>query len=510
MGTSFVIIFMLMTVLVVAEMKADEVEGVRSFSRLDFPLPPHFVFGSSTSSYQVEGAAFEDGRKPSIWDTYAHSGYTNGANGDIACDEYHKYKEDVHLMVETGLEAYRFSISWSRLIPRIEPHVTLFHYDTPQILEDEYGGWLSKKTVKAFVAYANICFREFGDRVLHWTTFNEPNVFAHYGYDLGLFQPSRCSSPFGTNCVGGNSSTEPYIVAHNILLAHAATARLYFKKYKAEQHGLIGLDVYAYWYVPYTNAPEDVIATQRAFDFFIGWFLNPLVHGDYPDVMKKNAETRIPTFTKLESRLVKGSFDFLGLNHYSTIQVEDMSINLQMDVRDFTEDMAVNLICMLIIQKFSHWVPLPIANFNVYRVEPCNYINCTWLVNDTDVPQGQLPYNPSGLRELLEYMKNYGNPPIYIYENGQSTIRNETLHDVPRLRYIQGYIGSLLDALRSGSNARGYFIWSFLDVFELLDGFESGYGLYYVDLDDKNLKRYPKLSAQWYSNFLKGRSHQDM
>nr|XP_017252813.1 PREDICTED: hydroxyisourate hydrolase-like [Daucus carota subsp. sativus] len=173
MGTSFVIIFMLMTVLVVAEMKADEVEGVRSFSRLDFPLPPHFVFGSSTSSYQVEGAAFEDGRKPSIWDTYAHSGYTNGANGDIACDEYHKYKEDVHLMVETGLEAYRFSISWSRLIPNgtgavnpkglqyynnlinelinhgIEPHVTLFHYDTPQILEDEYGGWLSKKTVLA-------------------------------------------------------------------------------------------------------------------------------------------------------------------------------------------------------------------------------------------------------------------------------------------------------------------------------------------------------------------------
>ncbi|KAL1816574.1 hypothetical protein ACET3Z_019148 [Daucus carota] len=494
MGNSVVIIFMLMTVVVV-EMKVDQVEGVRGFSRLDFPLPPHFVFGSSTSSYQVEGAAFEDGRKPSIWDTYAHSGYTNGANGDIACDEYHKYKEDVHLMAETGLEAYRFSISWSRLIPNgtgavnpkglqyynnlinelinhgIEPHVTLFHYDTPQILEDEYGGWLSKKTVKAFVAYADICFREFGDRVLHWTTFNEPNVFAHYGYDLGLFQPSRCSSPFGTNCVGGNSSTEPYIVAHNILLAHATTARLYFKKYKAAQHGLIGLDVYAYWYVPYTNAPEDVIATQRAFDFFIGWFLNPLVYGDYPDVMKKNAETRIPTFTKLESRLIKGSFDFLGLNHYSTIQVEDMAINLQMDVRDFTADMAVNLI-----------------------------------LNDTNVPEGQLPYNPSGLRELLEYMKNYGNPPIYIYENGQSTIRNETLHDVPRVRYIQGYIGSLLDALRNGSNARGYFIWSFLDVFELLDGFESGYGLYYVDLDDKNLKRYPKLSAQWYSDFLKGRS----
>ncbi|KAK1398880.1 beta-glucosidase 11-like [Heracleum sosnowskyi] len=477
------------------EMRIHKVEGIKSFSRLDFPLPPHFVFGSSTSSYQVEGAAFEDGRTPSIWDTHAHSGYTNGANGDIGCDGYHKYKEDVHLMAETGLEAYRFSISWSRLIPNgtgavnpkglqfynnlinelinhgMEPHVTLFHYDTPQILEDEYEGWLSKKAVTAFVAYADVCFREFGDRVLHWTTFNEPNVFAHYGYDFGILQPNRCSSPFGTNCTKGNSSTEPYIVAHNIILAHAATARLYSEKYKAVQHGFIGLDLYAYWYVPYTNSVEDVIATQRANDFFIGWFLNPLVYGDYPDIMKKNAGTRIPTFTKLESRLVKGSFDFLGVNHYSTIQVEDMSISLQMDVKDFTADMAVNL-----------------------------------TLNDSNVPQGQLPLNPTGLRELLEYLKNYGNPPIYIYENGQSTIRNGTLHDIPRVQYIQSYIGSLLDAIRNGSNTRGYFIWSFLDVLELLDGYESGYGLYYVDLDDKNLKRYPKLSAKWYSDFLKGSS----
>ncbi|XP_063950645.1 beta-glucosidase 22-like isoform X2 [Daucus carota subsp. sativus] len=422
-------------------------------------------------------------------------GYTHGANGDVACDEYHKYKEDVHLMAETGLEAYRFSISWSRLIPNgtgavnpkglqyynnlinelinhgIEPHVTLFHYDTPQILEDEYGGWLSKKAVKDFVAYANVCFREFGDRVQHWTTFNEPNVFVLFGYDSGLLPPNRCSSPFGTNCTRGNSSTEPYTAAHNILMAHASTAKLYMKKYKAVQHGFIGLNIFSYWYIPYTNATEDVIATQRANDFFIGWFLNPLVYGDYPEIMKKNAGTRIPTFTKIESREVKGSFDFLGVNHYATAQVKDMSISLQMDSRDLLADMAVTI-----------------------------------KLNESDFPPGQFPLNPAGLKELLEYLKGYGNPPIYIHENGLSAIRNGTLDDIPRLQYLQGFIGSLLTAIRNGSNTKGYFTWSFLDVFELLDGYNSGYGLYYVDLDDKNLKRYPKLSAQWYSSFLKGRS----
>ncbi|WOH01590.1 hypothetical protein DCAR_0520974 [Daucus carota subsp. sativus] len=489
---SGVIAILLTLMAVVAEM---QIEGLTDFTRLDFPPPPNFVFGSGSSAYQVEGAALEDGRTPSIWDTYAHSGYTHGANGDVACDEYHKYKEDVHLMAETGLEAYRFSISWSRLIPNgtgavnpkglqyynnlinelinhgIEPHVTLFHYDTPQILEDEYGGWLSKKAVKDFVAYANVCFREFGDRVQHWTTFNEPNVFVLFGYDSGLLPPNRCSSPFGTNCTRGNSSTEPYTAAHNILMAHASTAKLYMKKYKAVQHGFIGLNIFSYWYIPYTNATEDVIATQRANDFFIGWFLNPLVYGDYPEIMKKNAGTRIPTFTKIESREVKGSFDFLGVNHYATAQVKDMSISLQMDSRDLLADMAVTI-----------------------------------KLNESDFPPGQFPLNPAGLKELLEYLKGYGNPPIYIHENGLSAIRNGTLDDIPRLQYLQGFIGSLLTAIRNGSNTKGYFTWSFLDVFELLDGYNSGYGLYYVDLDDKNLKRYPKLSAQWYSSFLKGRS----
>ncbi|KAK4587621.1 hypothetical protein RGQ29_018863 [Quercus rubra] len=420
----------------------------------------------------------------------------HGASGDIACDEYHKYKEDVQLMEDTGLEAYRFSISWSRLIPNgrgavnpkgfqyyiklinelishgIQPHVTLHHTDLPQALEDEYGGWVSRKIVKDFTAYADVCFRKFGDRISYWTTMNEANVFVLEGYDTGFLPPQRCSPPYGGNCSTGNSSTEPYMAAHHILLAHASAARLYKKRYQDKQHGVIGLNVFSYWFIPLTNSTEDKIATQRANDFYLGWFVDPLVFGDYPQTMKKIVGSRLPSFTYAESSQVKGSFDFIGVNHYITIYVNDNTSSLNMEDRDVLADMAVQF---------------------------------TRIRNDTSI--FEYPIAPWGLQGILEYIKQfYGNPPVYIHENGQRTRRNSTLEDWPRVKYLQGYIGSLLDALRNGSNTRGYFTWSFLDLFEMLDGYESSYGLYFVDLDDPDLKRQPKLSAHWYSNFLKGKN----
>ncbi|KAL6339797.1 hypothetical protein AAG906_034883 [Vitis piasezkii] len=461
------------------------------FSRDDFPLD--FIFGSGTSAYQVEGAAFQDGRTPSIWDTFTHAGQSHGATGDITSDQYHKYKDDVKLMVETGLEAYRFSISWSRLIPNgrgpvnpkglayynnlinellshgIQPHVTLFHSDTPQALEDEYEGWISRRIVKDFTEYADVCFREFGDRVLYWSTINEGNIFALGGYDIGLTPPQRCSPPFG-NCPKGNSPSEPYIAGHHILLAHASVTQLYREKYQDIQQGFIGTNVFAYWFVPLTNKTEDIIATQRAHDFFLGWFVHVLVFGDYPDIVKKRAGTRIPSFTEDESKQVKGSFDFIGINHYTSVHIKNNPMKLNMDYRDFNADVAVDMIAII-----------------------------------DDTAPGQFPVLPWGLQQLLEYFKQvYGNPPTYIHENGQQTKRNTTLNDTGRVKYLQGYIGALLNAVRNGSNAKGYFTWSFLDVLELLDGYGSCFGLYYVDLDDPDLKRYPKLSAHWYSGFLKG------
>ncbi|XP_027113904.1 beta-glucosidase 11 [Coffea arabica] len=472
------------------------VAGLENYTRSDFPAD--FVFGAGTSAYQVEGAAFEDGRTPSTWDTFAHAnkGFSNGAIGDIACDQYHNYKEDVQRMVDTGLEAYRFSISWPRLIPngrghvnpkgleyynnlinellmhRIQPHVTLFHFDSPQVLEDEYGGWLSLKMVRDFTAFADVCFKEFGDRVLHWTTLNEANIFAIGGYDNGISPPGRCSLPFGLMCTEGNSSTEPYIAGHNLLLAHSSVVKLYHTKYKAIQHGFVGLNLLAPWFSPYSNATEDVIATQRAIDFYLGWFLHPLVFGDYPDIVKKNAGKRIPALTPRESKLIKGSFDFIALNYYFIFYVRDNPSSLNMNIRDITADMALNIF-----------------------FEP------------EDAPQNENEVEASGLFALLEYVKKvYANPPIYVQENGVGTKRNGTLIDTPRVQYMRLCIGTLLDAIKNGSNTKGYFVWSFLDVLELLGGYQTGYGLYYVDLDDKQLRRYPKLSAHWYSNFLEGRS----
>ncbi|XP_054825083.1 beta-glucosidase 11-like isoform X2 [Prosopis cineraria] len=462
--------------------------GAGTFSRRDFP--PDFVFGTSTSAYQVEGAANEDGRKPSIWDTFAHAGYSGGADGDIASDEYHKYKEDVQLMAKMGLDAYRFSISWSRVIPDgkgavnpkgvqycnnliyelishgIQPHVTLHHYDLPQALEDDYGGWVSQRIIKDFAAYADLCFKEFGDRVKYWTTINEPNVFVLGGYDIGLFPPRRCSPLFGFNCSAGNSSIEPYMATHYILLAHASAARLYREKYQEKQHGFVGINIFSYHFLPLTNTIEDIAASRRAQDFYIGWYLNPLLFGEYPETMKKIAGSRLPSFTKTESNIIKGSVDFIGLNYYNVVYAKNKARKPQMHERDVMEDIAIEL------------TSITNASF-------------------------EFPITPWGLQGLLEFFKQfYFNLPIYIHENGQRTRRNSSMDDWPRVNYLHAHIGATLDAHRNGSNVRGYFVWSFLDAFELLDGYDSGYGLYYVDLDDPNLKRKPKLSATWYSQFL--------
>ncbi|XP_073151170.1 beta-glucosidase 11-like [Henckelia pumila] len=472
--------------------------GADQYSRADFPAD--FVFGSGTTAYQYEGAAFEDGRTPGVWDTYSHSDRFDGANGDVTCDGYHKYKEDIKLMSDMGLEAFRISISWSRLIPNgrgpvnplglqfynnfinelishgIQLHVILHHADLPQVLEDEYDGWISRKIVKDFTAYADVCFREFGDRVLYWTTVNEANIFAIGGYDQGAMPPGRCSMPYSDLCSKGNSTTEPYLVGHNILLAHSAVVKLYKEKYKASQKGYVGFNIYNMWMVPYTDSKEDVIATQRANDFYTGWLLDPLIFGDYPEIVKKNAGTRIPVFTKDELEQIQGAIDFIGVNHYTIVLVKDYPLALQTDNRDLIADMAIEL--KLVVEGKP---PLPLPD--------------------------EYPVRPWGLYGLLEYIKQvYGNIPIYVHENGQRTRRNQTLDDTTRVEYLHGYIGAVLDAVRNGSNTKGYFAWSLLDCLELLDGFDSSFGLCYVDLDDKDLKRYPKLSARWYSNFLNGKS----
>ncbi|MED6222782.1 glycosyl hydrolase 1 [Stylosanthes scabra] len=326
--------------------------------------------------------------------------------------------------------------------------------------------------IRDFANYADVCFREFGDRVLYWITVNEPNMVALGGYDLGFLPPQHCSPPFCSNkSIRGNSTTEPYLAVHHILLAHASAVRLYRTKYKDKQHGFVGITVYIYGLFPNTNTEKDRIATARYRDFSVGWIMEPLVHGDYPISMRETVGERIPSFTNRESKLVKGSCDFIGLIHYSNVNVTDNSEALKNNLRNYIADIAANLI---------------------YAQNP--------LSNE------EYPVTPWGLQqELNKFKLLYGNPPIFIYENGQKTPSNASLQDVSRVEYLHGYIGATLDALRNGSNIKGYFAWSFLDLYELLDDYEVSYGLYYVDRNDSELRRYPKLSAKWFNWFLRGR-----
>ncbi|GAB2278158.1 Beta-glucosidase 44 [Dionaea muscipula] len=236
------------------------------------------------------------GRGPSIWDEFVKIPgiIANNATGEVTVDQYHHYKEDVDLMVKLNFDAYRFSISWSRIFPEgsgrvnwegvayynrlidyllkkgITPYANLYHYDLPYGLEKKYLGLLSHNVVKDFADYADFCFKTYGDRVKNWMTFNEPRVIAALGYDNGIFAPGRCSKEYG-NCTTGNSGTEPYIVAHNLILSHAAAVHRYRDKYQEEQLGMIGILLDFVWYEPLTRRLQDNLAAQRARDFHVGW-----------------------------------------------------------------------------------------------------------------------------------------------------------------------------------------------------------------------------------------------
>uniref|UniRef100_A0A2P2K1I3 Beta-glucosidase 12-like n=1 Tax=Rhizophora mucronata TaxID=61149 RepID=A0A2P2K1I3_RHIMU len=480
--------------------------GTASLNRTSFPAG--FLFGTASSAYQYEGAAKEGGRGPSIWDTFTHrfpGKIADGSNGDVAIDSYHRYKEDVGIMKQMGLDAYRFSISWSRILPNgkpsggvnregvtyynnlinellvngIQPFVTLFHWDMPQALEDEYGGFLSPKVVDDFRGYAETCFKEFGDRVKHWITLNEPVSYCLAGYATGSFAPGRCSDWQKLNCTGGDSGTEPYLAAHNQLLAHAAAVKSYKEQYQATQKGLIGITLVTNWFVPLSDAKRDHNAAKRAIDFMFGWFMDPLTNGDYPKSMRSLAGKRLPEFSEEQSQMLKGSFDFLGLNYYTANYVANSPGSNAVNASYLTDSRA---------RLLSERNGIPIGP----------QAASSWLY-----------VYPRGFRDLLLYTKKmYDNPVIYITENGIDEYNNATLTleealvDTMRIDYYYGHLSYLLRAIKKGVNVKAYFAWSLLDNFEWASGYTVRFGINYVDYKN-GLKRYPKSSAKWFSSFLK-------
>ncbi|CAI9088555.1 OLC1v1022906C2 [Oldenlandia corymbosa var. corymbosa] len=387
-------------------------------------FPDGFLFGVATSAYQIEGATLEDGRGLSNWDVFVRTGHVkNGDTADTADDHYHRYLEDIEIIHSLGLDAYRFSISWTRILPRgkfgevnpagisfynnvidnlllkgIQPFVTIHHEDYPQELMDRYGGWLSPLMQDDFVLFAEICFKSFGDRVKYWMTINEPNLVSEFEYERGVYPPARCSLPFGNCSAGGNSDTEPLISMHNMLLAHAKAAKLYREHFQAKQGGMLGIVSTALMYEPKSDSEQDREAAARAWAFYIAWTFDPVVFGDYPPEMRQYHGSELPTFTAEEKLLLRKSIDFMGLNHYGTLYAKDC---LHSSCPCFEPSCVPGgnraIRGFVSTNGFRDGVPIgePTASPRFFVV-------------------------PRGIEELVNYAKKrYNNMPMFITENGE-------------------------------------------------------------------------------------------
>jgi len=451
-------------------------------------VAPGFYWGVATSSHQIEGAWLADGKGLNIWDAFTHipGKILDGDTGEVACDHYHRFEEDVALMAELGVNSYRFSVAWSRILPDgagavnpagidfynrlidallargITPFVTLYHWDLPLALQMEHDGWLGEKTVDAFVRYAKACFDAFGDRVKHWITFNENWCTAVLGHALGVFAPGR------------KNPDEPYRVAHNLCLAHGYAVKAFRE---GGYPGVIGIANNCDWREPRTDTEEDRAAAQESLEFFYGWLTDPVVFGDYPAIMRERLGDRLPAFTDAERAVVQGSVDFLGLNHYTTHYAS-------------REAPAENVVTSasgnggIMGDQGAH-----LSSDPEWRRTEMNWFVVPW-----------------GLRKMLGWVADrYPGLPIYVTENGcacESEISAEEVADPFRVDFLRGYIGAAL-AARDEDQApvKGYFCWSFIDNFEWARGYSMRFGI--VHCDYETLQRRPKRSFDAYREIIR-------
>ena len=344
----------------------------------------------------------------------------------------------------------------------IEPWVTLYHWDLPAALEFEIDGWLGNEIPEVFADYAEVCFKNFGNRVKNWITINEAWVVAILGYGHGVFAP------------GKKSNDLPYLAGHNLLKAHAKAVDIYRKHYQSTQKGQIGITNNCDWREPLTNSEADKAAAERALEFFLAWFADPIYKGDYPACMKERLGNRLPSFTEDEKIMIKGSSDFFGLNHYTTMYASDATFDTDEGSvygnGGLSEDQDVNL-----------------------------SVSEDWQLTDM-----QWAIVPWGCRKLLEWIANrYDNPPIFITENGcafDDKLVDGNVNDADRLAFFEGYLSAIREAIDNGVNMKGYFIWSLMDNFEWASGYSKKFGITYIE--DETLNRIPKASALWYKEVI--------
>jgi beta-glucosidase len=440
-------------------------------------FPRDFLWGTGTSAYQVEGSPLADGAGPSNWHRFTHTPgmVHDGATGDVACDHYRRYVEDVALLRSLGANAYRFSVSWSRVMPRgrgavnpagldfydrlvdallasgIEPMVTLYHWDLPAALDD-LGGWLNPEIADWFAEYAAVVFRKLDGRVKLWATLNEPQVTTDAGYVHGVHAPGH-RSPF-----------EAPIASHHLLRAHAAAV----KSYRAEGRHRIGIIVNIEPKYPASDDPADRAAALRADAYMNRQYLDPIFVGRYPEELTEVFDEAWPRWPAEEFGLITQPIDFVGINYYTR---------------------------------------------NVTRFD-----SRAWPLRAAPVPQKRATYTETGwevfaqgLTDALTWVRDrYGNPPIYVTENGAAffdppSLDGDRLADPLRVDYLRKHLKAVHAAMAHGVDVRGYFVWSLLDNFEWSLGYSMRFGIVHVDFETQ--KRTPKDSALFYAKVIASNGH---
>jgi beta-glucosidase len=435
-------------------------------------FPKDFAWGAATAAFQIEGATTADGRGESIWDRFAHTPgkVHNGDTGEPACEHYYRWREDLDLISSLGLRAYRFSISWPRIQPDgrgaanrkgldfyrslleglrergISPLVTLYHWDLPQVLEDE-GGWAARDTAERFAEYAELVFDGLGDLVEDWTTHNEPWVTAFLGY------------AFGTKAPGSADWARAIPASHHVLLSHGLVVRAFRE---AGRPGRIGVTLNLTVARPGRDRDDDRAAAQRLDGHFNRWFLDPIFRGSYPADMLEHYERKVGPFDAVRDgdlETIAQPLDFLGVNFYHPNVVLAHDDGSVLGIRD--------------------------------------------MQLDGDTTGMGWPVVPEALTELLVRVKrDYGDLPLLITENGAAFDDRvngaDVVEDPRRVAYIEGHLDAVEDAIAAGVDVRGYYVWSLLDNFEWEHGYSQRFGIVYVDFETQ--RRIPKRSALWYRN----------
>ncbi|HUP27155.1 MAG TPA: GH1 family beta-glucosidase [Chloroflexia bacterium] len=431
-----------------------------------------FVWGAATAAFQIEGSTHADGRGESIWDRFCSlpGRVHNGDTGEPACDHYRLWREDVDMLDEMGVGAYRFSVAWPRIFPEgrgapnqrgldfydrlvdallergIAPFVTLYHWDLPQALQDR-GGWRSRDTAESFARYADAVVRRLGDRAGHWITHNEPAVAAFHGYLTGEHAP------------GFRDWRTAMAAAHNLLLSHGLAMQAIRAAAPRVQAG-ITLNLYPFH--PASGKGSDEEAAQRGDGFQNRWFLDPVLRGRYPDDMLELLGDYVPQPEPGDMQVISAPIDFLGINYYNRSVVESSDAN-------------------------------PPLNYSEVKPKGSQYTDMGWEVS------------PDALRELLVRLhKEYPLPAYYITENGAAypdvPSADGKVHDPARVDYLQAHFDAARQALEAGVPLKGYFVWSLMDNFEWAWGYSKRFGIIYVDY--KTQERIWKSSALWYRDWI--------